>query len=164
MTTPDPDPTPDSAVPVASTLQTSASTVTPQHNLAVALGAIIGVFARFTVGELARLYLPLSFPIGTLLVNLSGCLLIGIVQTLWLDLRILRCETQMFAAVGVLGGFTTFSSFSVETVHLLETGAIGQAVGYQVCSLLAGVAAVALGSIGARALCHPSRSRRRRHM
>lgn len=133
--------------------QTPAATVKPprlpnvplRHNLVIAAGAILGVLARFLVGEWSKDHLALGFPVGTLIVNLSGCLLIGVVQTVFLELRVLRREMQIFLVVGVLGGFTTFSTFSVETLRLLQTGSIAQAIAYQTFSLAGGIAAVALG-------------------
>jgi CrcB protein len=116
-----------------------------QQQFAIAAGAIIGVWARFIVGELAEHHLPVSLPLGTLLVNLCGCLLIGVVQTIALELQAMRRELQIFLAVGVLGGFTTFSTFSVETVRLVQMGQAGQALCYLALSSIGGLGAVGLG-------------------
>jgi CrcB protein len=141
MTTPDPG---SSSEPIA---QANVPSATRGH-FAIAAGAIIGVCARFMVGELAARYLPATLPLGTLLVNLSGCLLIGIVQVIALELKAMRQELQLFLAVGVLGGFTTFSTFSVETVRLVQTGHAAQALCYQALSLIGGVGAVGMGIMG----------------
>ncbi len=129
--------------------------VTPWHHLAgitrraevmVGAGALLGVYGRWEVGVLAKQYLPAPFPYGTLIVNLVGCLVIGIVQTLFLDLGLLRRETQLFAVVGLCGGFTTFSTFSVETAQLVQAGHVQLALWYQALSLIGGLITVALGS------------------
>lgn len=105
--------------------------LTPWHHLARltgraevmgSAGAIIGVVGRFEASNLARRYLPAPFPIGTLLINLAGCLLIGTVQTLFLGLGAIRRPTQLFLSAGLCGGFTTVSTFSVETVQLIQAG------------------------------------------
>ncbi|HEX6292348.1 MAG TPA: fluoride efflux transporter CrcB [Herpetosiphonaceae bacterium] len=151
MSRPLPDPPPDTTAHVRAVPHVSASSF-PQHdNLAIAAGAVVGVLARFTVGEIAQRHLPIGFPIATLLVNLLGCLLIGIVQALALERRAIRRSVQILLAVGVLGGFTTFSTFSVETVRLLQAGRIAAALSYQGLSLLGGVGAVMLGGAGAHA-------------
>ena len=118
------------------------------HHLIIAAGAILGVLARFLIGEWSKTHLALDFPLGTLIINLAGCLLIGIVQTLFFELRAMRRQLQLFLAVGLLGGFTTFSTFSVETVRLLQAGRVTTALAYQALSLVGGLAAVVIG-IGA---------------
>ncbi|MBV9790525.1 MAG: CrcB family protein, partial [Chloroflexi bacterium] len=72
----------------------------PSHQLVIAAGAILGVLARFGIGEWSKTHLALDFPLGTLIINLVGCLLIGIVQTLCFELQAMRRETQLFLAVG----------------------------------------------------------------
>ncbi len=112
----------------------------------VGVGAIVGVLGRFAIGELARRYLPGPLPVGTLLVNLLGCLAIGVVQTLFLDLGAIRRELQLLLSAGFCGGFTTFSTFSLETMQLLQAGQVGPALAYQALSLAGGLAAVLLGA------------------
>lgn len=111
----------------------------------VGAGAVLGVLGRWEAGNLARQHLPASFPFGTLIVNLAGCLLIGIVQSLFLDLSAMRRGTQLFLAVGLCGGFTTFSTFSVETMQLIEAGHIRRAIVYQGLSLAGGFSMVLVG-------------------
>ena len=119
----------------------------------VGAGAIAGVLGRFAIGELGRRYLPGPLPVGTLLINLLGCLIIGVVQTLFLDLGAIRRELQLLLSAGFCGGFTTFSTFSVETVQLLQAGHVGPALAYQALSLAGGLVAVLLG-IGIAHLLH----------
>jgi CrcB protein len=113
-------------------------------------GAIMGVFARHLLGGLVTQAVPTLFPLGTLIVNLLGCLVIGVAQTLFLDFGAIRREAQIFLVVGLCGGFTTFSTFSVETIRLFQAGQPALALGYQVLSLAGGIAAVALGMIATR--------------
>lgn len=128
--------------------------LSPWHHLArltrraevmVGAGAIIGVIARYTITNLAKQTLPGPFPIGTLLINLTGCLIIGVMQTLFLELMTVRREAQLFVSVGLCGGFTTFSTFSVETVQLIRHGHAWVALGYQASSLAGGILAVVAG-------------------
>lgn len=120
--------------------------VSRRQHLIIAAGAILGVLARFGIGEWSKTHLALSLPLGTLIINLVGCLLIGSVQTIFLELRLMHREIQLFLAVGLLGGFTTFSTFSVETVRLLQAGRVTAAITYQVLSLVGGIAAVVAGA------------------
>src|SRR3954454_20237953 len=66
------------------------SRLTRRAEVAISAGAIVGVIARFTIGNLARQHLPGALPFGTLMINLTGCLVIGIVQTLFLELTAVR--------------------------------------------------------------------------
>jgi CrcB protein len=116
-----------------------------QPAFVISAGAVLGVSARFTVKSIVDVYLANPFPIGTLLVNLAGCYLIGIMQTLFLELISVRREVQLCVSVGFLGGFTTFSSISVETISLLQMGNLPYALTYQVVSLIGGLLAVLAG-------------------
>ena len=90
--------------------------------LAVATGGAIGAVLRFVVVSWVAVKLDLSFPMGTLVVNVIGALLIGIlaiaIQTRFAGVEWIR----YVLIVGVLGGFTTFSAFSLETYSMLENG------------------------------------------
>lgn len=124
-------------------------------HVAIALGAMLGTTARFWIGQVIPPLGPGAFPLATLLVNLSGCLLIGIAQTLLRTQRLPHVHLlQPGITVGLLGGFTTFSAFSVETIRLLQTGHLIDALAYQAVSLLGGVAAVVVGSALASKLSH----------
>ncbi len=113
----------------------------------VGLGGAAGSIARYLLGGwVTTAAAPQAFPLGTFVVNLAGCLVAGVLAGLverhpgWLapDLRLL-----LF--VGVLGGFTTFSAFGLETVQLLRRGEWLLATGYAGGSVLLGLAAVWLG-------------------
>jgi CrcB protein len=87
----------------------------------VGTGGFIGSLARYGVGGLVHRQLPLAiFPYGTLLVNLLGCLLIGVLAGLAESRQLFGPQFRQFALIGVLGGFTTFSSFGYETLAMLR--------------------------------------------
>lgn len=104
--------------------------------LIVALGGALGATCRF----MAQAAMPFSSRWGLIAINLTGCLLIGIVWRL-LPSRAL----SLLLVTGVLGGFTTFSSFSFDTLTLLREGRWAEALGYVAVSVLGGLALTALG-------------------
>ncbi len=86
-----------------------------------------------------------GFPWGTLLVNLLGCLLVGLLAG-WLEGRdVLREEVRLALVVGVLGGFTTFSSFALEALQLLSHRGAGLAAAYVLASVAGGMAMAGAG-------------------
>lgn len=89
----------------------------------VALGGALGSALRYLVVTAALAWLGPAFPWGTLAVNLAGSFLIGLVQQLATEGLLLGEDARLFLTAGVLGGLTTYSAFSYETVRLLETGA-----------------------------------------
>jgi fluoride exporter len=91
--------------------------------LLVAAGGAIGSGLRYLVATGAVGWLGVSFPWGTLVVNLTGSFLIGVVQALAAEGLGLGEDTRLFLATGILGGFTTYSAFSSETVALMHRGA-----------------------------------------
>jgi CrcB protein len=113
--------------------------------LAVALGGALGSVARYlVVGQMTR-WLGAAFPWGTLTVNVVGGLAIGLLaETMALKWSMTQ-ETRLFLITGLLGGFTTFSAFSLEIVALVERGELGGAVAYVLASVLLSVGAVFVG-------------------
>jgi CrcB protein len=91
--------------------------------LLVALGGAFGSALRYVVALLAEAWLGPAFPWGTLAVNLAGSFAIGLVQQLAVESLVLSESTRLLISTGVLGGLTTYSSFSYESVRLIETGA-----------------------------------------
>ena len=91
--------------------------------LLVALGGAIGSVLRYLVATFALAWLGPGFPWGTLAVNLVGSFAIGLVQQLATEGLVLSEDTRLFLSTGVMGGLTTYSAFSYETVRLMETGA-----------------------------------------
>ena len=121
-----------------------------QTMVAIGLGGLLGTLLRYGIGLwLVGLY-PRYFFLATLTVNWLGCLAIGFLHS-WFsghaDWPLVVRSTLM---VGVLGGFTTFSSFSLDTLRLLETGQLGLALGYLGLSVGGGVLAAWLGLIFGR--------------
>jgi fluoride exporter len=126
----------------------------PRADLAIAAGAVLGAGTRSTLGDLLASLAPYGLPLGTLGVNILGCLLIGMAQTFFIALLKLPRELQLFVSVGFLGGLTTFSSVSVELVLLIQTGMPASAALYLALSLLGGVVAALLGIGTARLSLH----------
>ncbi|HMU90979.1 MAG: fluoride efflux transporter CrcB [Pseudomonadales bacterium] len=118
--------------------------------LAVAVGGALGSMARFAVGTWVAAGLGSRFPYGTLLVNLLGCLLMGLLVVLIDERWAVPPQWRAFALVGLLGGFTTFSSFSLEAYTLLRTQQWLAALLYVAGSLLLGLLALAVGIALAR--------------
>ncbi|TDJ68209.1 MAG: fluoride efflux transporter CrcB [Planctomycetota bacterium] len=117
--------------------------------LIVGLGGFLGAIARFGVSSFLAARPGPGFPFGTLLVNVLGCLAIGALMAL-LELEALSANLRLFLAVGLLGSFTTFSTFGYETIELLRDGAYQPALWNVAGSLVLGLCAVLLG----RALVH----------
>ena len=101
----------------------------------IALGGAIGSVLRYTLGGAVQRFSSKGFPVGTLAVNVIGCLLIGILMQ-----KLLHQQThpaaRAFLIVGFCGGFTTFSTFSAETIGLMLGGEMGRATIYVVLSVL----------------------------
>ncbi|HUO63654.1 MAG TPA: fluoride efflux transporter CrcB [Terriglobales bacterium] len=95
--------------------------------LLICLGGAVGTAARYGVGGLAARWWGAEFPYGTLMVNVTGSFLIGLIQQVGLSTLAVSDTTRLVLTVGVMGGFTTYSSFSYETVRLVEEGSWLQA-------------------------------------
>ncbi|SFK70373.1 fluoride efflux transporter CrcB [Methylorubrum salsuginis] len=120
------------------------------NTLLVFLGAGLGGVLRHGV-NFAAVRLGSSFPWGTLGINVLGSVLMGVV-TGWFALRGGPPQARLFLATGMLGGFTTFSTFSLEAFTLIERGDWGAALAYVLISLLAGVGGLALALAAMRHL------------
>ena len=117
----------------------------------VALGGAIGASLRFLTGVLVlRTVGPQDFPLAVITVNILGSFLMGA----FVVLAAQRGLTHLgpFMMTGILGGFTTFSAFSLETVTLVERGALGAAAAYVTVSVAGSIAALAVGIWIARGL------------
>ena len=117
----------------------------------VALGSAIGGVGRWLLGGAVQRLAPV-FPVGTLAVNVLGALVLGLVLRFSLASPDVSPELRGFLAIGVCGGFTTFSTFTWETYALLEEGAWARAGLNVALSVLLCLAAVALGAALGRAL------------
>jgi fluoride exporter len=123
--------------------------------LLVALGGAIGSALRYLVATAALAWLGPAFPWGTLIVNLAGSFAIGLVQQLATESLLLGEETRLFLTTGLLGGLTTYSAFSYETVRLMQTGASGNAWVNAIVTIVACLALCYLGQATGRALVAP---------
>ncbi len=119
----------------------------------VALGGGMGSVARYGVGQWANTALGDAFPWGTLIVNIIGSFVIGAVTALAAnDMPSVSENMRVFIAVGICGGFTTFSAFSLQTMALIQIGAWPQALLNIVGSVVVCLIAVWLGVLAATAL------------
>ncbi len=112
--------------------------------LFIALGGAAGALARYGLAGWVQDRAGFGFPAGTMVVNVLGCLLIGFAMR-YLEAVRLAPDVRALVTVGMLGAFTTFSTFSYETVALLEDGAWTRAAGYAAGSVVLGLAAVYAG-------------------
>lgn len=116
--------------------------------LLVGIGGAIGSIARYLSGVLVGRVWPTTFPLATMLVNISGSLVMGLfIGWLARTTPAWQADARLFVAVGVLGGFTTLSSFSLDTVVLLERGEVGQAALYVGGSVIVSIAALFVGLV-----------------
>lgn len=101
-----------------------------QELMAVILGGALGSVLRFLLSRSVNEILPKNYPWGIWVVNLLGCLLIGVVAALFMHKFVTSVFSRTFVMVGVLGGFTTFSSFSLDTFSLFQEGEVAKALIY----------------------------------
>ncbi|MEX2169102.1 MAG: fluoride efflux transporter CrcB [Pirellulales bacterium] len=123
--------------------------------LLVFLGAGSGGLLRYWLGGLVQHWWGPSFPLGTLLVNVSGCLAMGFLATAWTGSAPVREEHRMLVLIGFLGGYTTFSSFGYETLILAHRGDWGRMALYVMGSVGLCLFAVWIGAFLATKLYGP---------
>ena len=113
--------------------------------LIIGLGGALGAAARYALSSwILQKYLH-SFPLGTFTVNILGCFLLGIVYVLGVEVLVLNPNTRLFISIGFLGAFTTFSTFSLETLNIIKNGEFKIALYYGLGSVVLGLFAVWLG-------------------
>lgn len=117
----------------------------------VALGGALGALARYGLSGWVYDRMGAGFPWGTLVVNVAGCLALGLVIR-WLQVAAVAPESRPFLTIGLLGAFTTFSTFSYETVALLQEGQWVRAGLYLGGSVALGIVAMVAGMALASAL------------
>jgi len=116
----------------------------------IAAGSAIGGVSRYLLGGLVQRLLDTTFPAGTLLINITGSLLLGAILRYGVETSTLTPELRGFLTIGLCGGYTTFSTFSYETVALLEDGEWGRAALYVGLSVGLSIFATFLGFALAR--------------
>lgn len=112
--------------------------------LAVGAGGFVGAVLRWLIG-LIPVELKSGFPVKTFAINIVGCFAIGLVTALAAKLFPENTRLTLFLKTGICGGFTTFSTFALETKSLMENGEKASAAAYVLMSLVFGIAAVFLG-------------------
>lgn len=120
--------------------------------VAVALGGMLGCCTRLGMNQLVHERLGQAFPFATLIINVSGCLAMGFLFFYTLEHISISPALRLGIITGVLGGFTTFSAFGIETLLLIEDGKLAQAAFYVTASVVLGIAAVFIGAYAARSL------------
>ena len=120
--------------------------------VAVALGGVLGCCARYGVSQAVQTFYGKSFPLATLIINVSGCLAMGFLFYLTLERVSVSPSMRVAILTGVLGGFTTFSTFAMEALLLAEDGEMGYAVSYILLSVFLGLGAAWLGAWCARSI------------
>ena len=118
--------------------------------LFIAIGAALGANARYAVGLWAAGRLGTGFPYGTLIVNVTGSLLLGFVLTLTTERLALSPESRLLLGVGFLGSYTTFSSYTVEGIGLFRESGLWPGLLYVGGNVLLGLAFAGLGIYLAR--------------
>lgn len=108
--------------------------------IAISLGAIPGGLARYYLELVFQHWFGATFPVGTLFIDVTGCFLMGIVVS-----RGFSPDIQLLVMTGFLGAYTTFSSYSLEVINLLERSQVGLALLYWFCTPTLGIIAVRLG-------------------
>ncbi|MET8233189.1 CrcB family protein [Micromonospora sp. NPDC005298] len=147
-----PDPRTDPDVDLRVPADRRELTVRPATVLAtIAAGGVLGALARAGLQHLAP-HAPTGFPWATFGVNLSGCLLIGVLMAALAHVGGGHPLVRPFLGVGVLGGFTTFSTYAVDVQQALVAGAPGTALAYLAATLVGALVAVGLGDVGTAGL------------
>lgn len=116
----------------------------------IGLGGFLGANGRYWLGSLINRWFGTGFPWATALVNISGALAIGIIATLFADRAVENESLRLFLIVGVLGGYTTFSSYTFEAVSLMQEDRWLVGISYLLLSNVVGVLACVAGILIAR--------------
>ena len=123
-----------------------------QNYLIIGAGGFLGAIARYAAAYWIGQKLGRIFPLGTFIVNVSGCFLIGLLMTLFTERFMINPQWRLFLVVGFLGAYTTFSTFEYETGALLKDGEWIISGMNVVLSVIAGFVALKIGDIIARSI------------
>lgn len=113
--------------------------------LTVAIGGALGAVSRFLAGNFVSKIMGSSWPYGTFIINIIGCFCMGLLMTIIAERQLLPNIWRLFLCVGLLGGFTTFSSFGYEAFSLMSNDKMLAALAYAGGSVILGLAAAAVG-------------------
>jgi fluoride exporter len=113
--------------------------------LLLGAGGFIGTIMRYSIQQLVHRHLLVVFPLGTFIINITGCLLIGILYGIANRHTWLTPEWRLFLITGLCGGYTTFSAFSYEGLELLRQGNYGYFSMYAILSVVLGILATTAG-------------------
>lgn len=116
----------------------------------IGLGGALGSIGRYLVQVAVGRYITLTFPLGTLIVNITGCFLIGLLYGLAERHAWMSMEWRLFLITGICGGYTTFSSYSYESITLLKHGNYSYLLFYITSSVVFGLLATLGGILSAR--------------
>ena len=119
---------------------------------AIALGGSLGAISRYWVSTATYSWLGSNFPYGTLMVNVTGSLVMGFLTVVLVQRFDVSDEVRLGLIVGFLGSFTTFSAFSIDIIHWIENGAVIKALVYILVSVIACVLGAWAGLISAKQL------------
>ena len=114
-------------------------------SLLIAGGGFIGTLLRFLTTQIINKYTVISFPIGTVVVNLIGCLLIGVLAGFFSERLTSDSNLFLFLTIGCLGGFTTFSAFAIESQVFIQNGEFLKLAAYISIQVLIGIMLAVLG-------------------
>jgi CrcB protein len=117
--------------------------------LYVAVGGLVGTLARYHLQGLVQPHAGARFPVGTLIVNVLGSLVLGFVARLGAETTVFSPEMRAGLTIGLCGGFTTMSTFAYETVALFGDGQYGRAGVYLLTTIVGSLIAVAAGAVAA---------------
>jgi len=112
----------------------------------VGIGGAFGSICRYLAQVYIGKYTTLTFPVGTLVVNLTGCFLIGILYSLGSKYAWMTMEWRLFLITGICGGYTTFSSYSLDSITLLRQGNYTYFLVYVLGSVIVGILATVAGA------------------
>lgn len=121
------------------------------HLIYIAAGGMMGALARYGLSRMIQTSVKDIFPWGTMMVNLSGCLLIGAAFELF-DRAVIPADLRSLVTIGFLGAFTTFSTYSLETVNMLRDGQLRLCLVNVLISNVLGIFLVIVGMHGVRAI------------
>src|SRR3954469_7266408 len=120
--------------------------------LMIAIGGAAGAIARYQLAALIQGRIPAGFPLGTFVVNITGCFVMGAAMTLLTERLVVHPNWRYLIPIGFIGAYTTFSTFEYETFQAITEGSLLIGIGNIVASVVAGYAALWIGVAAARLL------------